>query len=123
MDIKQIYREEKNLEPYTESPNYEDHFSNNYVEWLEAKINYTHCCTELKDKKITDLLNWVKSDLAQETNVKLGKTSTPYRSEKIRFLNKLLEIDNICDKCNDLGSFELGTTCPKCNKSFRSVKQ
>tara|TARA_R110000744_G_scaffold210286_2_gene329377 strand:- start:726 stop:944 length:219 start_codon:yes stop_codon:yes gene_type:complete len=49
MDIKQIYREEKNLEPYTESPNYEDHFSNDYVKWLEAKINYTHCCTELKD--------------------------------------------------------------------------
>tara|TARA_R110002153_G_scaffold111547_1_gene253283 strand:- start:420 stop:716 length:297 start_codon:yes stop_codon:yes gene_type:complete len=65
------------------------------VNMLEEAINYTRCCTELKDKKITDLLNWVKSDLAQETNVKLGKTVTPYRTEKLKFLNKLLEIENL----------------------------
>jgi enolase len=50
---------------------------------------------KLKNKKITDLLNWVKSDLAQETKVKLGKTATPYRTEKLKFLNKLLEIENL----------------------------
>ena len=49
----------------------------------------------LKDKKIKDLLNWVKSDLAQETNVKIGKTATPYRTEKIKFLNKLLELESL----------------------------
>ena len=64
-------------------------------EIIEEAINYTRCCTELKDKKITDLLNWVKSDLSQETNVKLGKTATPYRTEKLKFLNKLLEIENL----------------------------
>ena len=37
MDFKQKYREEKNIEPYTESPNYEDHFSNDYVNWLEEQ--------------------------------------------------------------------------------------
>lgn len=46
-------------------------------------------CKEEQSKKIIDILNWVKSDLAQEENLKLGKTSTPYRREKIRFLNKL----------------------------------
>ncbi len=25
-------------------------FSVDYVEWLEAKINYKHCCAQLKDK-------------------------------------------------------------------------
>ena len=66
-----------------------------FVEELRAAISVTHCCAELKDKKITDLLNWVKSDLAQETNVKLGKTANPYRTEKLKFLNKLLEIKNL----------------------------
>ena len=67
----------------------------NLVNELYAAISVTRCCTELKDKKITDLLNWVKSDLAQETNVKLGKTVTPYSTEKLKFLNKLLEIENL----------------------------
>ena len=67
-----------------------------YKKHLEV-INYSRCCKseQLKDKKIKDLLNWVKSDLKQETNNKLSKTSTPYRTEKIRFLNKLLELQNI----------------------------
>ena len=45
----------------------------------------------LKDKKIKDLLNWVKSDLEKETSGKIGKTSTPYRTEKIRFLNIIID--------------------------------
>jgi hypothetical protein len=65
------------------------------VDTLVKNINVIQCCMELKDKKITDLLNWVKSDLAQETNVKLGKTATPYRTEKLKFLNKLLAIQNL----------------------------
>lgn len=28
----------------------------------------------------------------------------------------------LCDKCYDTGNFYLGTTCPKCNRPFRSVK-
>lgn len=47
------------------------------------------------DKKIKDLVNWVKSDLAEESSEKVGKWSTPYREEKIRFLNKLLEIGKL----------------------------
>lgn len=48
----------------------------------------------MENKKIKDLLNWVKSDLAQEENVKLGKFDTPYRTEKLRFLRKIEEILN-----------------------------
>jgi acetone carboxylase gamma subunit len=39
MDIKQIYREENEIEPYSKFPNHEDHFNNKYVKWLEDKIN------------------------------------------------------------------------------------
>lgn len=30
--------------------------------------------------------------------------------------------EELCNKCYDTGGFYLGTTCPKCNRSFRSVK-
>ena len=66
---------------------------------LTQAMNYIPCCKSdselLKDRKIKDLLNWVKSDLKQETNNKLSKTATPYRTDKIRFLNKLLELQNL----------------------------
>ena len=42
------------------------------------------------EKNRLDLLNWVKSELKQETNTKLGKTMSPYRSEKIIFLRKII---------------------------------
>jgi hypothetical protein len=45
MDIKQEFREEKNMDVYAMNVN-DGSFSNVYVKWLEAKINYTRCCTE-----------------------------------------------------------------------------
>jgi len=32
-------------------------------------------------------------------------------------------IKSVCDNCEPVSGFYLGTTCPKCNRSFRSVKQ
>ena len=49
MDIKQEFREAKNMDVYAMNVN-DGSFSNVYVKWLEAKINYIRCCTELKDK-------------------------------------------------------------------------
>jgi len=43
MDLKQLYREETNLEPY-QCIEIENNFTRHYVNWLEAKINYTHSC-------------------------------------------------------------------------------
>ena len=45
----------------------------------------------LFQKNKLDQLNWAKSELQQETNCKLGKTMTPYRGDKIRFLNKIID--------------------------------
>ena len=31
--------------------------------------------------------------------------------------------ESVCDNCEPVSGFYLGTTCPKCNRPFRSVKQ
>ena len=38
-----------------------------------------------------DILNWAKSELANETNSKLGKTMHPYRIDKISFLVRVIK--------------------------------
>lgn len=45
----------------------------------------------LFQKNRLDILNWAKSELKQETNTKLGKTMTPYRSDKIVFLRRIID--------------------------------
>jgi hypothetical protein len=49
MDIKQVYIDETELDVYTVALMEQrvEHFSNEYVKWLEAKINYTRCSTQL----------------------------------------------------------------------------
>jgi hypothetical protein len=32
-------------------------------------------------------------------------------------------ITSVCDNCKDVTGFYLGTTCQKCNRPFRAVKQ
>jgi hypothetical protein len=66
-----------------------------YINELERKLTIPDAVgqsEQLKDKKIKDLLNWVRSDIKQEENPKIGKTNTPYRSEKIKFLHKIEDI-------------------------------
>ena len=48
MTLNEQYKKETNLEVYILDPFTGDFDNTNYVEWLEAKINYTRCCTELK---------------------------------------------------------------------------
>ena len=59
-------------------------FTDNYVYWLEKKVDELN-----KDRG--DALNWAKSELIQESNDKLGKTMSPYRSEKVKFLRKIVK--------------------------------
>lgn len=50
----------------------------------------------MKDCRKLDFLNWAKSELSQEENPKLGKTMSPYRTEKIIFLRKIVKwLDSI----------------------------
>ena len=44
MTLKEQYKKETNLEVYILDPFTGDFDNTNYVEWLEAKINYTRCC-------------------------------------------------------------------------------
>ena len=50
MDLKQLYREETNLEPY-QCIEIENNFTLHYVNWLESKINYTHSCESLPKER------------------------------------------------------------------------
>ena len=53
MDIKQEFREAKNMDVYAMNVN-DGSFSNVYVKWLEAKINYTHCCKSDSEQLFCD---------------------------------------------------------------------
>jgi hypothetical protein len=66
MDIKQEFREEKNMDVYAMNVN-DGSFSNVYVKWLEAKINYTRCCETLKVKETMSFEDWVKDNGYQST--------------------------------------------------------
>ena len=67
MDIKQEFREAKNMDVYAMNVN-DGSFSNVYVKWLEAKINYTRCCTELPNKQ-KSCVNGVDSDTCRYNGI------------------------------------------------------
>ena len=50
---------------------------------------------------------------------RLGKTL----AEEIVKLRLSDVTESVCDNCEPVSGFYLGTTCPKCNRPFRSVKQ
>ena len=56
MDLKQLYREETNLEPY-QCIEIENNFTRHYVNWLESKINYTHSCESDSEQLHTEVFN------------------------------------------------------------------
>lgn len=58
---------------------------------MEIMVMFAEKELSLFQKNRLDLLNWTKSELKQETNTKLGKTMTPYRSDKIIFLRRIID--------------------------------
>lgn len=67
------------------------------TDYKSDEIDKNQCIILIQEeynKKILDITNWIKSELGQETNQKLSKTMTLYRSEKIKFLNKLTKLLN-----------------------------
>ena len=76
MTLKEQYKKETNLEVYILDPFTGDFDNTNYVEWLEAKINYTRCCTELKTvNEPLPYAEWkanLKMQKIEETIFKIG---------------------------------------------------
>lgn len=56
---------------------------------LDNFIYQYHLDSKDIEDKLNDLLNYIKSDLAEEEHLKLSKVSTEY---KIKFLKKIKEI-------------------------------
>jgi len=73
-------------------------------DYADGKISYSKMVEALNEiaqaplnkqleeakKKVTDTLNWAKSELKEEEHSKLSKIMNPYRTEKIRFLRKTI---------------------------------
>ena len=61
-----------------------DQAANELLDLYDARLS-------LFQKNRLDLLNWAKSELNQETNAKLSKTMTPYRTDKIIILRRVVD--------------------------------
>ena len=95
-DLKKLIDiKEKDVEPLKIMAVKENKDLKNYIQDVLSNHVISHKIDKEKSKKIKDLVNWVKSDLKQETNNKIGRTATPYRADKIRFLNKMLDLYNL----------------------------
>ena len=89
MDIKQEFREEKNMDVYARNVN-DGNFSNVYVKWLEAKINYTHSCESdselLKDKPKLSFMDWyITYGYAKSVAGDFVKEGTRYTFDEMQF--------------------------------------
>ena len=89
----------KELNEYCKEHEIQNIGVNMYVFSHNDMIGFANKCSikklSLFQKNRLDLLNWAKGELTQETNTKLGKTMTPYRSDKIRFLRRIIDwVDN-----------------------------
>jgi len=80
---KEYYKEFGN---YKGSGKYTDH----YVNWLESKvlaINYTRCCTELKDRETPTFRDWLRINCEPTRNTKMFK-----KGNRLMLNTELLEV-------------------------------
>lgn len=64
---------------------------------LEAikAIIITHSHKKLKDKKVKDIVNLAKSELADENKMKVMKIKTDTDKRYIKILNKIVDLQNL----------------------------
>lgn len=62
LELKREFRKDNECDVFEWSENDNLCYSQKYVDWLEAKINYTRCSTELKDKEVIFFEDWLKDN-------------------------------------------------------------
>jgi hypothetical protein len=71
---------------------------NRYNYWLEDEIvnniNYTRCSTQLRDKKVKDIVNLAKSELSNYNKQKVLKVETEQDKWHKKLLNKIVELNS-----------------------------
>jgi len=67
------------------------HFGCGETEFHTADIERVIKEKQHLEKKLNDLINWMKSDLSEEYGHKMDKRPTPYSEEKKKFLNKAIK--------------------------------
>ena len=75
MDIKQQFREEKNMDVYATNVN-DGSFSNVYVKWLEAKLTLTDVGCSLFDKEFIKIVKTRLEDYEIANDHKLQKKTS-----------------------------------------------
>lgn len=77
---------------------------------------------EVNGWQVTTNENGVKmATLPRDTMESLLKYAE-YAEKQLRLFSVSNTEEKLCDKCYDTDGFYLGTTCPKCDRPFRSVK-
>ena len=79
MTLKEQYKKETNLEVYILDPFTGDFDNTKYVEWLEAKINYTHCCKSDSEQLDADFISIVCKE------AHFYKDGKIFKKEKLKF--------------------------------------
>lgn len=87
MDLEEQFEKETGLS--STIPNYitsEGYYSQDYVEWLEAKINYTRSCATLKDKYEIVFEDWLKDHKFEQSNNGFHKNGIDYKVNEITWM-------------------------------------
>ena len=71
MTLKEQYKKETNLEVYILDRFTGDFDNTKYVEWLEAKINYTRCCETLNEDNYEHVLTFEDGKLISDKFIKI----------------------------------------------------
>ena len=59
-DLNKDFIKETGFDIFSEIEDKYTVYTTEYVEWLEAKINYTRCSTQLKDKEAMSFDDWLE---------------------------------------------------------------
>jgi hypothetical protein len=97
MTLKEQYKKETNLDIWTEAELDNQYYDNEYVEWLEAKINYTRCCDFLPNIDSNIFKTWYETHGYTTTlnNKLLEKDGSEYDLDNVfKHYCNLLEFGN-----------------------------
>ena len=90
MDIKQIYREETELDVYTVALMEQrvEHFSDDYVKWLEAKLNSDTLTTKDAELFFNEVMN------PKDANEALTLANVSQQREQLKSFCKYIDLES-----------------------------
>ena len=93
MTLSEEFEKETGLEYYEYLEEIGNLVPIEYVKWLEAKINYTRCSTQLKDKEVPNFDEWLRNFKKTEDDCYWLNKEVLYCKEAMK-----LHYDNLPDE-------------------------